>query len=278
MAVRTPIFDLLRPYLKGGWNEPGLIDRFSAELDRLGAASDPVQVEARPADTAITFAQRQIDIDLLIIAFPQTSGAVLAGWVEPTRQACVRFGVDTFREIASFLANIGVESAGLTRLSENLNYSTEALITKFGRHRISVADAERFGRNASHPADQVALANILYGGEFGRRNLGNTEPGDGWKFRGYGPKQITGRANFAAFAAAMGISIDSVADYVRTPEGGMASAGWFWKSHGLDAKAATPGVADDRKAINGGTFGLAEVERIFDRIIAELLRREARNG
>lgn len=220
--------------------------------------------------------QRMIDLDLLDMAFPANTRGELAKWVEPTRAACVRWDIDTLREIASFLANINVESAGLTRLTESLNYTVGALIEKFGRHRISIADAKRYGRASGQPANQEALANILYGGEFGRKNLGNTKPGDGWKFKGFGPKQITGRANQTECAEALGIPLDDFPAYLRTPEGGMMSAGWFWKSHDLDAKAATPGVEDDRRAINGGTFGLAEVEDIFDKLIEELLRREAR--
>lgn len=218
--------------------------------------------------------QAMIDLPLLRIAFPANTTAELTEWVEPTRQACVRWGIDTLRELASFLANINVESAGLTRLTENLNYSTDALIAKFGRHRISVADAHNYGRNSAHPANQEMIANLLYGGEFGRKNLGNTEPGDGWRFRGFGPKQLTGRANQGRFAKAVGIAIEQAPDYLRTKMGGMMGAGWFWQSHDLDAKAATPGVEDDRRAINGGTFGLAEVERTFDDLVEEMLRRE----
>lgn len=247
---------------------------FRAMLAELPAPALAQPVPLKPADGPLSFAQRQIDLALLQIAFPQNTAAGLTPWVEPTRNACVRWGIDTFREVASFLANISVESAGLTRLSESLNYSTEALIAKFGRHRISVADANRYGRKAGQSANQEALANILYGGDWGAKNLGNTQPGDGWRFRGYGPKQLTGRANQSAFAKAVGKPVDEIPAYVRTPEGGMMSAGWFWKVNDLDAKAATPGVEDDRRAINGGTFGLAEVERIFDDVIEELLKRE----
>lgn len=218
--------------------------------------------------------QDQIDLNLLDLAFPANTREGLAQWVEPTKAAAARWGIDTVRELASFLANINVESGGLLRLTESLNYATEAIIKLFGRHRISIEDARRYGRNAAHPADQEALANILYGGEFGRQNLGNTKPNDGWICRGFGPKQITGRANQQAFADAVGMTLEQAQAYMRTPEGGMAAAGWFWRSHGLDAKAATPGWADDRIAINGGTNGLAEVEAGADRIVAELLRRE----
>lgn len=246
---------------------------FTAMLAEL-PDNTPQPIVLKPASQLLSFAQQQIDLEFLCLAFPANNAAGLAPWVEPTRQACVRWGIDTFREVASFLANINVESAGLTRLSESLNYSVEALIAKFGRHRISIADANRYGRGNGHAADQEALANILYGGDWGAKNLGNTQPGDGWRFRGYGPKQLTGRANQSAFAAAMGMRVDDVPAYVRTPEGGMMSAGWFWKSHNLDSKAATPGIEDDRRAINGGTFGLADVEHIFDLLIEELLRRE----
>ncbi len=221
-----------------------------------------------------SFAQEQIDLDLLDLAFPANSREGLAPWVQPTKNACIKWGIDTFREVSSFLANINVESNGLTVLTENLNYSTDALIKMFGRHRISIDDAKRYGRNAQHSANQEMLANILYGGTWGARNLGNTQPGDGWRFKGYGPKQLTGRSNQQRFATAVNKTIDDIPAYLRTPEGGMDSAGWFWQSHGLDAKAATAGVTDDRVAINGGTFGLPEVEKGFDRIIHELIRRE----
>lgn len=243
---------------------------FSAILAELPL----IAIDPRPVGSAMSFAQRQIDLAFLKIAYPNNTQAKLEPWVEATRAACVTWGIDTFREVASFLANISVESAGLTQLSENLNYSADALISKFGRHRISVADANRYGRKDGQAANQEMIANILYGGEWGALNLGNTQPGDGWRFRGYGPKQLTGRRNQTAFANAVGKPVDEIPGYIRTPEGGMQSAGWFWKTNNLDAKAATPGLDDDRRAINGGTFGLAQVEAIFDKLIEELLRRE----
>lgn len=215
----------------------------------------------------------QIDLHLLKTAFPTNTAAELSCWVDPLRTACRRWGIDTVREVASFLANIAVESADLRRLSESLNYSVNGLLQTFGRHRISVADAQRLGRAPGRTANQMVLANILYGGEWGRRNLGNILPGDGWKFRGYGPKQLTGRANHTAFARAMNMPVDNVPNYIRTREGGCMSAGWFWKSHNLDARAATAGWADDRKAINGGNLGLPQMAARADALVAELLRR-----
>ena len=229
------------------------------------------QLRAQPSQNLLG---RQIDLDLLCIAFPNNQREKLREWVKPTQDACYRWGIDTVREVASFLANINVESASLTRLTENLNYSTDALINMFGRHRISIADANRYGRKPGQKANQEMIANTLYGGDWGRRNLGNIWKTDGWDCRGFGPKQITGRANQEAFAKAMGMTLPEAQAFMRTQLGGMMAAGWFWKSHNLDAKAVTPGVRDDRIAINGGVMGLAEVERVFVKLIEELLRRE----
>jgi len=92
---------------------------------------------------------------------------------------------------------------------ENLNYSVEGLLGKFSRVRISEADARRLGRKPNEPAlgieRQRAIGNVLYGGIWGRANLGNTEPDDGWHFRGGGYDHCTGRRNFRAVADASGL-------------------------------------------------------------------------
>ena len=219
----------------------------------------------------------QIDLAFLRKAFPSNTTAGLVPWIEPLKAACQEFGIDTVREVASFFANIAVESRDLRSLSESLNYSVQGLLSTFGRHRISREDANRLGRKAGEgPLSQDRqrqIANLLYGGEWGRENLGNIRPDDGWTMRGFGPKQITGRDNYTRLAAALGKSLTDTLAYVRTKEGGCRAAGWFWKSHNLDAKAATPGVRDDRIAINGGTNGLDTVEDRFDVLVQDLLHR-----
>jgi putative chitinase len=278
---RKELAALLRPRLKDpGFNEGAFLRRFDEVLDAGGMRRDseappaPPPLVQKPQGTPISKWQAMIDLPLLRIAFPTNSAAVLAEWVEPTRTACVRWGIDLPREIASFLGNISVESQDLKLMTESLNYSVDALIAKFGRHRISIADARRYGRAPGQTANQEALANILYGGEWGRANLGNTEPGDGWRCKGFGPKQLTGRSNQQRFADAVAMTLEEAQRYMRTPEGGMMAAGWFWLDKNMDAKAATPGIEDDRRAVNGGTFGLTEVGIAFDRILHELLRRE----
>lgn len=113
--------------------------------------------------------------------------------------ASEELGVTDIRMIAYALATPVIETGGTYEpLSENLNYSFAALTSKFP-NRISVADAQKYGRSATQPANQEAIANTIYGGNWGKENLGNTQPGDGWKYRGRGLTQITGRRNYANF-------------------------------------------------------------------------------
>lgn len=82
---------------------------------------------------------------------------------------------------------------------ENLNYSVAALRSKFSRERISLSDAARYGRDGKQKANQSAIANLIYGGAWGLRQLGNRLVGDGWRFIGRGLVQLTGRRNYELF-------------------------------------------------------------------------------
>lgn len=185
------------------------------------------------------------------------------------------------KRISHFLAQIQVESQGFASPVENLNYAADALISKFGRHRISVAEAQKFGRIDAkvrqrtgwvlkdQPAHQSALANILYGGAFGRDELGNTQAGDGWKFRGRGLKQLTGRDNYRRFSRAWlgDESLLEKPERVAEPDGAVASAVWFWVANGLnevaDGAPVLPKVDPDgckrvTRKVNGGLNGYPE--------------------
>jgi putative chitinase len=113
--------------------------------------------------------------------------------------ACADAQVTDNRCIAYALATPMIETGGsYVPIVENLNYSYAALRAKFP-NRIGVAQAQRYGRTAAHPANQEAIANIIYGGAWGARNLGNTQPGDGWLYRGRGLPQLTGRRLYTHF-------------------------------------------------------------------------------
>lgn len=167
-------------------------------------------------------------------------------------------GIDTPLRLAHALAQSSVETRGFTQLVENLNYLTSALISGFGRHRISVADAERYGRKDGQPANQEALANILYGGKFGREQLGNTEPGDGWRYRGRGTKQTTGRANYQDLQDVTGLNVIDDPDQLADPDKGLRAGCVFWAAKGCNTLADRDDIEALTRRVNGGLKGLTD--------------------
>ncbi len=132
--------------------------------------------------------------------------------IEAILDACAEDQIADQRHVAYILATPMIETGGSYEpTDENLNYSESALPAKFGA-RITLAQARQFGRNATHKADQRAIANIIYGGDWGRRQLGNTLPQDGWNFRGRGLVQVTGRRNYDRFGRELGIDLISNPD------------------------------------------------------------------
>lgn len=214
-----------------------------------------------------------IDPQLLKIAAPENTAAQLAGWADPIKLGCRKFGIDTVREVAALLAQAGHESSGFTRLSEGLNYTTpERIKAVFGQGN---AGRKRFPTVAScapYCRNPEKLANYVYANRMGN---GPPESGDGWRHRGFGPFQVTGKNNQTAFGQAVGIPLAQVPEYLRTTNGGAMSMCWFFKVNGLESLAETPGVTDETKAVNGGTNGLADRKKRFDAIVAELIRRGA---
>lgn len=151
-----------------------------------------------------------------------------------------------------FMATIAVETGGLRSVEESLNYTPEALISNFSRERISEADARKYGRTKGHPADQQAIANLIYGGPWGKKNLGNTEPGDGWRYRGGGMGQTTGRANYRK------LGFEDNPEDLRDPVIAFATAVQEWTKRGCNAIADGGNLKALRIKWNGGTNGYAD--------------------
>lgn len=111
-------------------------------------------------------------------------------------------GVTDPRWMAYVLATPMIETGEtFAPITESLNYSEASLLSKFGK-RITAAQAKKYGRNASHAANQEAIGNIIYGGPWGKTNLGNKLTGDGFKYRGRGLVQTTGRRLYEIFGYA----------------------------------------------------------------------------
>lgn len=187
-------------------------------------------------------------------------------------KVCPLYGISTAGVLHEFLANVLLESDCFRRYEENMNYSYEALVKKFSRARISTEDALRYGRSSAHPANPKEIANHIYGGEWGKNNLGNTEAGDGWLLRGSGPIQLTGRDMMMHFSQYMlkmhGVnnSIDQWAQILRTSdEYGMHSACWFFSiAKNLIPLAQTDQMKEIVKRINGGLNALDERMKYYE--------------
>ena len=198
-----------------------------------------------------------VTIDQLKQLAPAGKPEILNAIAELAVTLATQYGINTPLRMAHFLAQTGHESGDFKVVEENLNYKNTALTAMFGS-RITADQANKVGRNdaTGQKADQAAIANIIYGGAWGAKNLGNTEEGDGSKFKGRGVIQLTGRANYTNFAKAKGISVDEAAEYLKTPQGAVESAAWFWKSRGLNELADSDDIRAVTKKVNGGDLGL----------------------
>lgn len=174
-------------------------------------------------------------------------------WYDAAIPMFQKYEINTPLRIAGFMAQCAHESADFTLLEENLNYSEKALNSVFSRY---------FGpgkRNAAEYArNPEKIANYVYMDEFRSRRgaIGNVQPGDGWRFRGRGIKQLTGRNNYTAFGQTVGMTAEEAAEYIATPKGALESACWFWATNKLEKYADADDNVGLTKKINGGTIGL----------------------
>lgn len=150
-------------------------------------------------------------------------------------------------EIDDFLGQVLHESAGLTRLVENLNYSAQRLMVVWPSRFPTLASAAPCAHNPER------LANRVYGGR-----LGNTEPGDGWRYRGRAPIQITGKANYARVGDLMGQDLVGIPHLLEQPRFALEATIAWWEDRIPDEMLGDPEKV--RRRVNGSLRGLAEVE------------------
>jgi putative chitinase len=186
-----------------------------------------------------------MNLDKLKGHVPDTVIAQIPGVME-------NFGVNTPLRLAHFLAQCGHESGGFRLTQENLNYSAKGLMGIFKKYFPTQALADAYARKPEK------IANRVYGGRMGN---GPEASGEGFKFRGRGYIQLTGKQNYTAFDAAVPDDILANPDLVSTKHA-LASAAWFWKKNGLnliaDTGSSTEVVTKITKRVNGGTIGLAD--------------------
>jgi putative chitinase len=171
-------------------------------------------------------------------------------WHGALAQLFPDYEINTPRRMAGFIAQCAHESANFMILQENLNYRWQTLRKIFPRHFPTDELAQQY---ASRPNRAEAIANKVYANRMGN---GPESSGDGWKYRGRGLIQLTGRNNYAWFAASLQISIDEATEYLGTFEGAAQSACWFWETNNLNRWADAGDIVTLTKRINGGTIGL----------------------
>jgi len=166
-----------------------------------------------------------------------------------------KFSIDTPVEVAHFLAQCGHESGGFRVVNENLNYSAKGLQGIFKKYFPTPVLAEQYQRKPEK------IANRVYASRMGN---GDEASGEGFKFRGRGYIQLTGKQNYTAFGKAIGVDIAANPDLVATKYP-LLSAAWFFSKNCLakckDASDAS--VLAVTKCVNGGTIGLADRQKHF---------------
>jgi putative chitinase len=170
-------------------------------------------------------------------------------WLSPLAYAMSGFAIDTDLRIASFLAQCAHESAGFKRLVESLHYSGLRLFQVFPKYFPTVAEALTFAY------DDERIAERVYGGRLGNDPEGS---GDGYRFRGRGLIQITGRANYRACSRGMTVDIEVLPDLAAQPLYAAQSAAWFWSTHGCNELADRGDFEGITRRINGGLNGFAD--------------------
>jgi len=174
------------------------------------------------------------------------------------------FKIDTALRLSHFLAQCGHESAGFKAVQENLNYGAKGLLGIFKKYFPTEAKALQYERKPEK------IANLVYGSRMGN---GDEASGDGYKFRGRGYIQLTGKSNYTAFGKAINEDIAANPDLVATKYP-LLSAAWFWSGNSLNALADKG--ADDAsvtaitKRVNGGTIGLPDRIKHFKKYYALL--------
>ena len=176
-------------------------------------------------------------------------------WYPALAKAMKSYGINTRNRFTFFLANVAEETGQLQAKQENLNYSADRLIavfpSMFRKNPQMAYELSRLGPEA--------IGNYLYADANrppGYR-MGNVDPGDGWKYRGRGPMQITGRDNYRKFFRAVGLPDESDPDLLLQPPYGAMSAAEYWSRMGCNELSDAGEFTQCVIKVNGGATGLA---------------------
>jgi len=184
------------------------------------------------------------------------------GWVDSMNNVFPNYELDSPKRIAAFLAQCGHESGGWTVFEENLNYSAKGLMGIFKKYFPDEATATAYQRQPEK------IANKVYANRMGN---GPESSGDGWKYRGRGPIQLTGKDNYRAFAKEMFDDWENLfnnPDWVNADRDfALMSAIWFWNKNKLNREADAGDIKTMTRKINGGYIGLEDRIKHYEEAI-----------
>ena len=186
-------------------------------------------------------------------------------WAASMAEVFPTYEINTPMRIAAFLAQCGHESGGWTTFQENLMYSAQGLCGTFKKYFPTIESATPYARNPEK------IANRVYANRMGN---GPEESGDGYRFRGRGPIQLTGKSNYTQFAKDMFDDWQNVIDnpdwVTEDKDFALMSAIWFWNKNKLNVQADAGDIKLMTKKINGGYIGLEDRIAHYNECIAEL--------
>jgi putative chitinase len=245
--AQRAVAELLRryaPITPGDWRVTRVMvkgDNATAAPDRSRATGTPRKAGPRVSPT--------VSASQLKAVLPSLPTKSLDGLTRGLSRAMQESGISTPRRQAAFLAQLAVESRDFTRLTERYTL----------RPNFQLPGSKRPPYTATSAADYFEY---WYGN---RPNLGNTQPGDGFRYRGRGYIQLTGRANYQTAGRALGLDLENNPDSAADPEVALRVAAWYWQSHGLNQLADEGNVREITRRINGGYNNLSEREQEYRR-------------
>lgn len=166
-----------------------------------------------------------------------------------------KYDIDTPLRKAHFLAQVAHESGGFKFVTENLNYSAKALYGVFRKYFPTLDAANQYARKPEK------IANKVYANRMGN---GNETSGDGWRYKGRGLIQLTGKSNYKALSDATGQDFITTPEKVSEPDWALTSACWYWQKRKINRYADTDDIHMVTKLINGGYNGLQSREHFLE--------------
>lgn len=213
--------------------------------------------DAEPTKELVEIIKKNDKLEKMLLQV-QVRPELVKKYANSLDQAMLEFNIETKNRKCMFLAQVLHESGMLTAVTENLNYSELGLVKVFKKY-FDRTKAKKYARQPEK------IANLVYANRLGN---GDEESGDGWKYRGRGLIQLTGKDNYLACGKDLNEDLIKNPSYLETPIGAARSAGWFWESRKLNKTADIGDITTNTKIINGGHNGLEHRIILYKKLMA----------